>query len=386
MINIQQLSYTYHNTDKPAIDNISLEIPNSAFVLVCGDSGSGKSTLLRAINGLIPHFYGGIFSGEVHVNGINTLAASPRQLANIVGFVFQEPHSQFVLQTVEDEIAFGLENLGILPSEMPARIETALAAVDAKYLQKRSLQTLSGGEAQRVAIACALVMQPKILILDEPTSQLDANGVQSLAKTLKNLHQNLDITIILAEHRLQNFIPLATHCLVLKNNAEPLFDGINHLLPYLPYHQQTNVKPILPVNDNPILKIQALACGYENKPVIENFNLVLHQGECITLVGSNGSGKSTLLKTITGLLKSQAGSIYIQGKEITKLLAEKRVVDIAYVPQNSNSLLFADTLLDELLFTIKGLKLPTTQSPKDFLQHLYLGRLYQLLSARFIRR
>ncbi len=410
MIDIDHLTYTYPHTESPALVDVSLQIPAGAFVLVCGASGSGKSTLLRALNGLVPHFYGGTLAGRVLVGSVDTKQANPRKLATTVGFVFQDPTAQFVVQTVEDEIAFGLENLGIAPSEMPERISQALAAVGAAHLQMRQINTLSGGEAQRIAVACALVMQPKVLVLDEPTSQLDPAGADALLKVLIRLHQKHGITIILAEHRLARLLSIATHLLILERGQTPrlttphelptalhpsFLAAANHLgwqpLPLSlaearamanqracpPYestiHQTDNHTELsLQTASAPVLQVKNLSVGYGKQTVLHDLNFDLRKSECLALLGANGSGKSTLLKVLAGLLIPEAGTITYAGQDIMQQRVDQRAQNIAYVPQDPNTILFADTLLDELHFTLDGLQLPPVMEPVAFLEMLRL--------------
>lgn len=400
MIHVENLTYTYPNTPAPALANVALTIPDGAFVLVVGASGSGKSTLLRAINGLVPHFYGGRFQGRVLVDDLDTLAATPRQLAGKVGFVFQDPTTQFVVQRVEDEIAFGLENLAVPSTEMPTRIHESLGLVGAEHLRQRQIATLSGGEAQRVAIACALAMRPQVLILDEPTSQLDPAGADALLDVLGRLNQDHHLTLIVAEHRLTRALPFATHILTCTVNQPPRLLSVAEALPMLEgvplvqaaqhmgwqplprsikaarhLAQSTPIDPPLPSPPpprQPLLDIQHLSVSYAKRLALHEFSLTLHDGECVALLGSNGAGKSTLLKTLAGLVEPNSGQITYQGQAITRQRVDQRARYLAYVPQDPNTLLFADTLLDELRFTLDGLKLPPVMEPRALLQLLRL--------------
>ena len=176
MIRFHDLSFTYPGASQPALRGVSVQIQSGELCLVMGPSGSGKSTFLRCINGLVPHFSGGSLRGSILVNGLDPVKLSPREMSQTVGFVFQDPESQFVVDLVEDEIAFSLENSAVPAAEMEVRIEEALNLLDMTSLRSRRLETLSGGERQRVAIAAALALRPQILVLDEPTSQLDPHG------------------------------------------------------------------------------------------------------------------------------------------------------------------------------------------------------------------
>ena len=206
MIDVRGLTFSYPQSARPALREVNWHVGDGEFVLVAGPSGSGKSTLLRCLNGLVPHFSGGTIAGEVTVDGLDVVTAGPRRLSRMVGFVAQDPEAQAVLDQVEGEIAFALENAAIPPAEMRVRVEETLDLLDLAPLRDRSLSTLSGGERQRLAIAAALALRPHILVLDEPTSQLDPQSAEDVLRALVRLNEDLGLTIILAEHRLERII------------------------------------------------------------------------------------------------------------------------------------------------------------------------------------
>src|SRR5690606_32308693 len=192
--------------------------------LLIGASGSGKSTLLRCLNGLVPHFSGGTLHGSVRVNGLDPVAATPQVMSRHVGFVFQDPEAQFVMDRVEDEIAFALENAAMPPQEMRVRVEETLDLLDLTPLRDRPLKTLSGGERQRVAIAAALALRPSILVLDEPTSQLDPKSAEDVLNSLVRLNHDLGLTVILAEHRLERVLPFVDSVIYLpEDGSAPIY-------------------------------------------------------------------------------------------------------------------------------------------------------------------
>ena len=195
------------------------------FVTVTGPSGSGKSTLLRCLNGLTPHFSGGTFDGIVTVAGHDTRHYSPRVLARLTGFVFQDPEAQFVAGRVDDELAFGMEQLGVPPVTMRKRVEEVLDLLGIAALRDREIATLSGGERQRVAVAAALALQPSILALDEPTSQLDPWGAEEVLAALNRLNEDLGLTVVLAEHRLERVVAHADRLTVLAPGGTVALDG-----------------------------------------------------------------------------------------------------------------------------------------------------------------
>ncbi len=216
VIKIENVSFKYEGSERPALLGINLQINRGDFLLITGLSGSGKSTLLRLLNGLIPHFYRGEMKGRVLVDGIDTKEASVAQLARKVGLVFQNPDNQIVTLRADREIAFGLENLGLSREEMKERIDWVLEKLGIEHLRKKSTYELSGGEKQLVAIASVLAMKPFVIVLDEPTSELDPFSSARISKVLGNLNRE-GITIVVAEHRLDLFSHRANRMIVISN-------------------------------------------------------------------------------------------------------------------------------------------------------------------------
>jgi len=221
LIKFYDLSYYYPDSSKPVLDHISLDISEGEFVLVIGPSGSGKSTLLRCLNGLVPHFTGGRLAGRVQVAGRDPADLGPRGMSDLVGFVLQDPEAQFVADVVEDELAFGMENLGLAPPIMRKRIEEVLDQLDIAGLRHRRVSSLSGGERQRVAIAAVLTLQPRVLVLDEPTSQLDPQAAEEVLTVLHQLNHDLGLTVILSEHRLERVLQFTDRVIYLRGNGVP---------------------------------------------------------------------------------------------------------------------------------------------------------------------
>jgi energy-coupling factor transport system ATP-binding protein len=216
---LERVTYSYPDRPRPALRDVSLTLHPAEVVLLVGGSGSGKSTLLRALNGLVPHFHGGTFAGRVLVAGMDTRSTPPRELAAHVGLVFQEPENQAVMATVEHEIAFGLENLGLAHGAINRLVEEALISLGLSRLRHAELATLSGGELQKVALAAVLSMQPHLLLLDEPTSQLDPVSSEELLAAVRRLSEDTGATIVLAEHRVERCLHLATRVLYMESGA-----------------------------------------------------------------------------------------------------------------------------------------------------------------------
>ena len=361
---------------QPALISVDIDIAEGEVVLVVGSSGSGKSTLLRCANGLVPHSTGGHFAGSVCVGGRSTRTHRPRDLADLVGFVHQDPEAQFVVDHVETDLAFVLENLGTDAHAMRRRVEEVLDALAIAHLRDRSPATLSGGERQRCAIAGALAAAPAVLVLDEPTSQLDPQGADDVLAALARLNADLGTTIVLAEHRLERAAPIADRAVLVAGGrigstgtpADVLagYDGappVTHLgrllgwdpLPltvrdararadrdrHVPMPQPIDSTE-LPAAGPILLRARGLGVAIDGHHVIEKIDVDIARGEVVALLGRNGSGKTTLLRTLAGLLPAANGTI-----------EHEATTRIAYVPQDPNSLLFAPTVAEELATTLR---------------------------------
>jgi energy-coupling factor transport system ATP-binding protein len=392
MITIKNVSYSYPDAEQPVLSNLSLDIQGGEFTLVTGQSGSGKSTLLRCLNGLVPHFSGGLIRGEIRVNGIDPVKATPQTMSQHVGFVFQDPEAQFVVDTVEDEIAFALENIALPRPEMRLRVEEVLDLLDLVPLRERHIGTLSGGEKQRVAIASALALRPSVLILDEPTSQLDPKSAEDVLNALVRLNQDLGLTILLAEHRLERVIPFVDKVIHLQPAASGVFSGtprevltqvelappVMHLAKTLGWQplpltvkEAWKFKPSLPTpkeksapgaidqsKEPPFIQAQSIWVEYHGQPALRGVDFDIRRGEIVALMGRNGAGKTTLLRSIVGLVAPQRGQIWVagettRGKDVTEICRQ-----VAYLPQDPNALLFSETVEQEFEQTLKNHALP----------------------------
>jgi len=224
LVEIENLSYTYPGRDEPALRDVSMSLSPGEFVLLAGASGSGKSTLCRAMNGLVPHFYGGRISGSVRVAGIDTATAEVRDIARTVGMVFQDPENQMVTDSPVSEIAFGLENTGVDRLQMRKRVEEVMASLRLSELRDKRITELSGGQKQKVALASVLAMHPGVLVLDEPTSQLDPISAEDFLSQLKSLNDELGLVVVLAEHRVERCFHFADRVVVL-DGGRAVFSG-----------------------------------------------------------------------------------------------------------------------------------------------------------------
>ncbi len=395
MIEFQDVTYSYPEGETPALHNLSLRVREGEFLLVVGASGSGKSTLLRCLNGLVPHFHGGVLGGRIMVAGRDPVAEGPRGMSSVVGFVIQDPEGQFVVDSVEEELAFAMENHDVEQAIMRKRIEEVLDQLSIAHLRRRSVDTLSGGEKQRVAIASVLTLQPKVLVLDEPTSQLDPQAAEEVLTTLQKLNSDLGLTIVLAEHRLERVVQYADRMIYLPGEgATPIVGTPQEVLtridlvpPLVRVARKLEWQP-LPLTIKagrrfvpgvqlrmpqptphtsrtmggdgtpPAVRVSNLWFSYDGTEALRGVDLAVRNGEFVALMGRNGSGKTTLLRHLVGLLRPRRGVVELWGEDASRRSTEEIAQRVGYVPQNPGSLLFADTLQQELEFTLHshGLK------------------------------
>ena len=400
MINIKNISFTYSDTAKPALQNINIAVHDGEFILVTGASGGGKSSLCRCLNGLIPHFYGGTISGEITVEELNPLKHSTREMAARVGMVFQDPENQLLTLDTEREIAFGLENLAFPRMLIVKRMEESLDALGLAAIRRRSLNELSGGEKQKVAIASVLALHPKVLILDEPTSELDPKGAEDVLATVARLNEDLGITVILVEHRLDRVVHLVDRMVVLNDGGivaddtprnvmgsrqsadlgiglppiVKLFHGIQAKggkvgeVPLTVKEGRTMFAPLFKGLKNhtpqaeakhtgkPVVTIKKLGHTYpDGLAALKDVNLTFCEREFVAIMGRNASGKTTLVKHINGLLKPTRGTVTVHGIDTGKTTIAELARSVGFVFQNPNDHLFADTVEEEVTFTLKSL-------------------------------
>jgi energy-coupling factor transport system ATP-binding protein len=404
LIRIEGLTFCYSDALQPALKDISLTITDGEFVLLTGPSGGGKSSLCRSLNGLIPHFYGGNISGRVVVAGQDTLTSSTKEMATRVGFVFQDPENQLVSMDVEREIAFGLENLGFSRDLIAKRLEESLDTLGIANLRYRRLSELSGGEKQKVAIASVLALHPKILVLDEPTSELDPKGAEEVLAVVTRLNDELGLTVILVEHRLDRVIQYVDRLIVLDGGTIVVDGAVSDILanryrelsaigvgvpPLVRLFQEmrkrgvaidrvpltvkegrsiirkTLKKPPTPSDGvlsteraagKNLVEIKNLWHAYpDGLTALKSINLEMSEGEFVAVMGRNASGKTTLVKHFNRLLVPTKGNIKIAGANTKEATIAELAGKVGFVFQNPNDHLFADTVYDEIAFTLKNL-------------------------------
>ncbi len=402
-ISVEHVTYIYPNTGlnmgRPPLQDFSLTIEEGEFLLVTGFSGAGKSTFLRLLNGLVPHFYGGVLKGRVRVAGLDPVALGPAAMSSKVGFVFQSPETQAVAEMVEDEMAFGMENAGLSLPTMRKRVEESLHALGIEHLRARRISTLSGGEKQRVAIAAVLTLQPSVLVLDEPTSQLDPQSAEEVLDTLVKLNKDLGLTIILSEHRLERVVQYADRILYMAHGEPPDLGEPREVLARTPLRpplaevgkllgwqplpltikEARRFTSVLTLNSTqggmPLTVEQPTTVGegsitlenvwysYPGREVLHGFNLKIAAGRITAIMGRNGAGKSTILKLMLGLLKPSRGSVHTLGLDTWHTPLETVAGSVGYVPQQPDVLLFADSVGAEVLFTRRTHHLSAEMQP-----------------------
>ncbi|MDF1593649.1 MAG: ATP-binding cassette domain-containing protein [Desulfobacterales bacterium] len=389
LVEIESLRYTYRkNGTDWILDGIDLKIRPDEYLLICGASGSGKSTLCRTFNGLIPHFFGGSLQGDIRIAGIPGPAQSVGRLFATLGMVFQNPEAQLFNRTVEKEIAFGLESIGLGRREMKRRITEVAAAAKIETLLPKNPQELSGGEQQLVAIAAVLALGPQMIILDEPYANLDPVNVRRVRTALSEIHQN-GTGIIISEHRLGLTVADAERIIVLHQGGivldgspdevlnqdievygleSPLAVSIGRRLGLAPLPLEidslksrvSNDKLPIPPAPAPITPIQKKDCDCvlsvdrvsfeaDGKPLLRDISFTMNRGECLALVGANGAGKTTLLKHLNGLNRPTRGDIIVMNKSTHGLKVSQlaRYVGVAF--QNPGSQFFKLTVWDEIV-------------------------------------
>ena len=380
MIHLANVRYRYdEEPGEWVLNGIDLSIDKGEYLLLCGGSGSGKTTLAYLLNGLVPHFFDGTLEGSVIVDGRNTRNCTVADMITSVGLVFQNAEAQLFNSTVEDEIAFGLESLGLPAEEIEESIEQTASMLRIQHLLTRSPTTLSGGEKRLVAIASVLSLRPPVLVLDEPLAHLDWEGARKVREVLSDLHGQ-GATLVVIEQRMHAILEDATRCVVM-DRGEILFNGSAgdalptlrevHLVPHYPAAPEPDKR-----EKRPLFHARSLSREIEGKTVLRDVSFHVNEGEIVAVVGKNGAGKTTLIKHFNGLYRSRKGEILFMGKEIRGLPPREMASRIGLSFQNPNDQFFKATVKDELTV---GMRLANTESG-EWLEELYtLFHLHELL-------
>lgn len=403
LIEIKNLTYTYPQADTPALKKINLTIDQGEFILLTGPSGCGKTTFCRTLNGLIPNFYNGKIEGKVIINGLNTADHTTTELAQHVGLIFQNPDNQIFALTVEKDLAFGLENLGKSKQEMYKEINWAADVTGIQHLRQRATHELSGGQKQRLTIASVLAMHPMIVVMDEPTSFLDPVGAEHIFTVLDQLNKELNITVIIIEHRIDIASKYVDRILVfdegeIRSDGDPitvlsdedtrlLGVGIPRILTLASRFKNMNNFNPLPVtaeqfyqsilnklpqrktvtkkqqqeffeisgehHHKPLIETSKLSFTYPgNVQALKEVDLTINAGDYVAIMGENGAGKTTLVKHFNGLLRPEEGEVFFDGKNIANKSVAQLARKIGLVFQNPDDQLFEETVEKEISFAL----------------------------------
>jgi energy-coupling factor transport system ATP-binding protein len=341
----------------PALRDVSLELEAGEVVALLGPSGSGKSTLLRALAGLVPHFHGGTFSGRVVVGGLDTRRHGPAILAGTVASVFQDPEDQIVMTRVENEVAFGLENLGAAPAQIWPRVHAALQAAGVGQLAERRTVELSGGELQRVCLASALALEPELLLLDEPTSQLDVEGADAFLSHVRETR----CAVVLSEQRVDRALAIADRVIMVEEGRIVLDAPVPEARAFLAEHRPRYAGGVVAHDPRPgastgepLVSLDDVRFSYGSGPeVLHGTSLVVSRGEIVALEGANGSGKSTLAKIAAGLLQPASGTVTREGRA-------------TFLSQDPGRHLVCETALAEVALGVDGDDVRATAALRRF--------------------
>ncbi|HSB03715.1 MAG TPA: ABC transporter ATP-binding protein [Thermodesulfobacteriota bacterium] len=425
ILRFEGVSYRYPAAEAWTLQELTLNIYQGQGVLLAGSSGSGKSTFCRACIGLIPNFHGGEFIGQVFTDGLDTRQHPVYRLFSHAGLVFQNPDAQLFNQTVEAELAYGLESVGLASAEIEKRLAWASESAGLGPFLSRPPYTLSGGEKQRVALGAILALRPRLLLFDEPFTHLDPEGAEFLRRILRTI-QAEEITVIVVEHRLHEVIADFDRLVVL-HEGQVAADGpprqvLSHdvskyglsLPPLVRLFQASGWKGIPLTREEALygLKNQNLTDktasirnltsppfskgrkrGFENKdsvvemddvwfkyddsPTLRGINLTLNQGECVAFVGRNGAGKTTLVKHLNGLLKPKKGAVKILGRNTLKTPVAELARHVGFAWQNPNDQLFQANVLDEVLTGPRALGVHDSAWYNELFERFELGPLLE---------
>ena len=383
MIVFDDVTITWDGAAEPVLRNVNLGIRDGDLCVVVGSTGTGKSTLLGAINGLVPHFTGGTLRGRVTVDGRDTRDHPPREFADLVGVVGQDPLAGFVTDVVEDELAYGMEQLGLPADVMRARVEETLDLLGIADLRHRPLASLSGGQQQRVAIGAAFTPHPRVLVLDEPTSALDPTAAEDVLAAITRLVHDLGVTAVVAEHRLERIVQYADHLVEVRADGTVRHGAPADLLvdsavapPVVELGRRAGWSPLpLSVRDarrravalrdqlgashaaaaaavdvpspSPMpvaLSARDVTVRYGDVIAVREVDLDLHAGEVLALMGRNGAGKSSLLWSLQGSGRRDGGTVAVDGADPNDLSAADARRRVGLVPQTASDLLYLSTV------------------------------------------
>lgn len=378
MIQIENVSFQYNNSEKGALKDVSISVDKGECVLLCGASGCGKTTITRLINGLIPHFYEGEYSGNVSVYGMNVQSEELYNISKKVGSVFQNPRSQFFCMDTTSEVAFGCENMGLVENDINERVKLAVSELEMENLMDRDIFKLSGGEKQRVACGSVTAMQPDVFVLDEPTSNLDKESIERLKNTLL-LWKKQGKTIVIAEHRLYWLKEICDRVVYLEHGRIMFDITMQEFLKFSEQKlQNLGLRTMQPHCDESSKRHEYIAkksdivlknyyFSYGEKKVLEFGDMQLPKNELIAITGQNGAGKSTFVRCFCGLEKEFKGQTVIEEKQYKP----KEMLRKCYlVMQDVNHQLFCESVEDEVLLGASDTGKEIKERAKEIMQKL----------------
>jgi energy-coupling factor transport system ATP-binding protein len=408
-LRIDHLSFTYLDTPEPVLRGIDIAIPTGQFVLLAGPSGCGKSTLALALAGLIPTRIAGDIEGDIYLENKRISKMEINEISQYIGMVFQNPDNQLIQIDVESEVAFGPENLALPRAEIAERVEQSLAYTRMNTLAKQEIFALSGGQKQRVAISATLAMRPSILVLDEPTSDLDPVGTQEVLSVLRTLNKQYSMTIVLIEHKVDEVIPWVDRVLLMDKgrivvdaaprnafNDIPLWDALGVSVPQIVrlarsipdmfgnttpltvdeaydvlaptplaqylrernntlQHMDTLTVHVSPQHETrPVVAWENVGLAYGAKQVLKDINMNIATEEWVAIVGPNGSGKTSMASLAMGFQAPTSGAVRHNGRPVKAGSISLQAESIAYLFQAADTMLFSSTVEKEFLFGVKN--------------------------------
>jgi len=407
VVSVSNLSFKYKGSDREALRNISFEVHRGETFVIMGPNGAGKTTLCYILSGVIPNMYGGVRRGRVNVLGFDPWDQPIYETAKYVGILLQDPESQLIMPSVFAELAFGPANLGVPKDEILKRIKRVLEIVGLEGYDERHPRELSGGQKQRVALGAVLTMMPDLLVLDEPTSQLDPIGTTEVFEAIKRLKE-MGITMIITSHKTEEIAYIADRVLLLYDGEVKAIGRPEDVLSNVDLLEEIGVKPPavasyfrkINIGDStkppifledavklakkmiqekklvvknvefrngeverkePIIEVKNVTFIYPTEPpvvALKNINLTIYEGEFVGIIGQNGSGKTTLAKNIVGLLKPTKGKVLFRGEDVSKYTVGELAKRIGFVLQNPDYQLFTLSCEEEIKFGLKNIGLP----------------------------
>jgi energy-coupling factor transport system ATP-binding protein len=384
---VENLSFQYRRRDEKAIERISFELIPGQVMLIAGASGCGKTTLMRCINGLIPHTYSGEMTGDIRLFGDSVKGMSMARISQTVGTLLQDPERQILGSYVLNEVAFGLESLGIPREEITPRVEKALDRLGILDLCDRETFGISGGEKQKVALAGVLAMEPKILLLDEPLANLDPASAHEALDAFRQLADE-GYSVMIVEHRVEDVLAIRPDVVMYMDNGRiEYFGDTAGLMKVVDYRRiklpaqvvmerakDGNADKVYETANQPQVTDDAVLVGFENvhfkyqedlPEALKGVDFQIRKGDVIAILGHNGSGKTTLVKHTLGLLKPTQGRVLLEGNDTRQISVAQAAHTVGYVFQSPTQMLFAPTVKEELAFGPRNLKMPADEIEKN---------------------